>query len=237
MAYKCADVNSLVEKILYVLDYPDKTRQRVRTAKEYVLKNFKPENYSGKIESRLKQIKGTKIESCHSVQALFGIDFLVEAMQREFERKDAELAAIRNEIGKKDAERDVHIVKLNQALNEREGQIDNLDQALAERNAQIRELNHVANVQDDRIRTRDQLLHNRELELNSLTAELGRITSSRSWKVTMLFRFVSRVLRGDWTAVRASIASRRNGKGNSIVIEEKASANKDVDGKDDAQTP
>jgi hypothetical protein len=94
------------------MDHPDKTRQRVQAAKEYVLKNFNPGNYSGKIESRLKQIKGTKIETSHSVQALFSVDFLADALQGEFERRDAEIA-----------ERERQIASLNQAVVERDGQI------------------------------------------------------------------------------------------------------------------
>jgi len=112
LAYKCADEHSLVEKLLFVMDHPDKTRQRVQAAKEYVLKNFNPGNYSGKIESRLKQIKGTKIETSHSVQALFSVDFLADALQGEFERRDAEIA-----------ERERQIASLNQAVVERDGQI------------------------------------------------------------------------------------------------------------------
>jgi hypothetical protein len=86
---------------------------------------------------------------------------------------------------------------------------------------------HIVN-QDERIRTLEQLLNNPELALNALTAELGRITSSRSWKMTRPFRFAGRLLRGDWTAVQASIASLRKGKGNSFIIEEETSANKGV---------
>ena len=155
LAYQCADEYSLYEKLLFVMDHPDKTRQRVKIAKEYVLKNFNPENYSGKIESRLKQIKGTPIKPCRSVQELFGIDFLVEALQGEFERKDTELAATRNELTEKVAERD--------------GQIANLNQTVVGLNQTIAECDHA---------------------LSSLTDELGRIKSSRSWKLTMPLRFI-----------------------------------------------
>jgi glycosyltransferase involved in cell wall biosynthesis len=133
------------------------------------------------------------------------------------------------------AERDGQITSRNQAvaerdaaIAERDGQIASLNQNVAERDTQIRELKNVASEQDERIRALDQILNKRELALNSLTAELGRITSSRSWKLTMPLRFAGRLLRGDWFAVQASIHSLRNAKGNSFASEEETSTNKDV---------
>ena len=105
--------------------------------------------------------------------------------------------------------------------------------------AQLQQMIHLRDSQivnqDERIRTLDQSLNNRELALNSLTAELGRMTSSHSWKVTMPFRFAGRLLRGDWTAVQASLHALRSGKSNSFVIEDETSTIKDVIGKDEAQ--
>jgi glycosyltransferase involved in cell wall biosynthesis len=83
---------------------------------------------------------------------------------------------------------------------------------------------------------RDAAVVERDVQIASLTAELGRITSSRSWKVTMPLRFVGRVLQGDWAAVQASIVSLRNAKKNLFVTEEETSANKDVIWKDEAST-
>jgi FkbM family methyltransferase len=125
LAYKCTDEHSLVEKLLFVMDHPDKTRQRVKTAKEYVLKNFNRENYSGKIEFRLRQIKGLKIKDNHSMQALLSVDFLIDALQDEFERKDAA--------------RDGQIASLNQIILERDVKIASLNQVMAERDVQIAE--------------------------------------------------------------------------------------------------
>jgi len=133
LAYKCADEHSLVEKLLFVMDHPDKTKQRVKTAKEYVLKNFSPENYSGKIESRLKQLKGKKIETSHSVQVLFGFDFLVDAMRIEFERKDAEISTMRNEL----AERDAQIAEFKEDNYPRGEWALGLDRQLKEARAKI----------------------------------------------------------------------------------------------------
>jgi len=37
------------------------------------------------------------------------------------------------------------------------------------------------------------------------TTELQRVLRSRSWRLTMPLRFVSKLVRGDWIAVQASI--------------------------------
>jgi len=145
-----------------------------------------------------------------------------------------ELANNVNILNQTLAERDGQIASLNLAVTERDGQIANLNLAVTERDVQIRELKIVASGQDERIRALDQTLNKRELALNSSTAELGRIISSRSWKVTKPLRFAGRFLRRDWAAVRASILSFRNAKGNSFVTEEETSANKDVILKDGA---
>lgn len=73
----------------------------------------------------------------------------------------------------------------------------NLNQALAERDGQIASLN--------------QAVAERDLALSSLTAERGRIKSSRSWKLTMPLRFAGSLLRGDWTTIRKYLSRSKGG--------------------------
>lgn len=162
VAYKCADEHSLVEKLLFVMDYPDKTKQRVRTVKEYVLANFGPENYSGKIESRLKQLKGKKIETNRCVQALFGFDLLIDALQGEFERKDAEIVTMRNELSERD--------QLVKVLTE---QVEKMGTVAANHNEQIAGLQFLADEYKEALRT------------------IEEIRDSLSWRITVPMRYIS----------------------------------------------
>ncbi|MGA3085905.1 MAG: methyltransferase domain-containing protein [Thermodesulfobacteriota bacterium] len=141
-------------------------------------------------------------------QALAEHDEQIVNLNQAVNESDDQIAGLNQAL----AEHDAQIVNLNQALIERNSHIVNLIQALNECDVQIHEYKNIASRQDERIRALDQILHKRELALNSLTAELGRIISSRSWKVTKPLRFAGRILRGDWAAVRASIHSRRNAK-------------------------
>ncbi len=84
LAYNCADEHNLAEKLLFVMDCPEKTYQRVKQARKYVLEKFAPENYSGKIESRLRKIKGLKIKNDRNMQELLCHDAMSTAFQRQF---------------------------------------------------------------------------------------------------------------------------------------------------------
>lgn len=89
LAYKCADEHDLVEKLLFLIEHPDKTAQRVKMAKEYILDKFDSRNYSGKIESCLRRIKSIKLNKSHNLQTIFGIDFWVDVL-RSVSAKDDE---------------------------------------------------------------------------------------------------------------------------------------------------
>ena len=167
LAYPCGDVQRLAEKLIFVIDHPDKTKQRVKAAKEYVSKKFTPGSYSGKIESRLKRIKGAEIKPHHSVMTLLSAAALVDAFLAEFGRKNAEFFEARDELANRNGqivglnkavaerdcqnaglrqqidERDVQIVKFNQAIVKRDAQNASLIQGIAERDGQIVKLNQI----------------------------------------------------------------------------------------------
>ena len=84
LAYNCADEHNLAEKLLFVMDYPEKTYQRVKQAIKYVREKFTPENYSGKIESRLRKIKGLKIKNERNIRELLCHDAMLATFQRQF---------------------------------------------------------------------------------------------------------------------------------------------------------
>jgi len=73
--------------------------------------------------------------------------------------------------------------QLQQDISMRDQKIANLNQAVTERDGQIARLN--------------QMVNDLERRIMLLTAELDLITSSRSWKITMPLRFISRLLRGE----------------------------------------
>ena len=79
-------------------------------------------------------------------------------------------------------------------------------QALADRDAQIQLSIRLLLNGMPRLRLSIRLLAERVLALSLLTAELGRIKSSFSWKLTMPFRFANRLLRGYWDGIRKHLS-------------------------------
>lgn len=85
------------------------------------------------------------------------------------------------------------LAKLSQAVAEREGQITSLSQAMTEYEGQINSLSQAVAERDEKIviLTQDVAEH---------AIFIQRLITSNSWRITKLFRWFARLLRGDFEA-------------------------------------
>jgi uncharacterized coiled-coil protein SlyX len=124
------------------------------------------------------------------------INYFVALGLRQLER--FELNELKQQIG-----------NLNQTVTAGNGQIAGLNQALTERDGQIAGLNQTLTERDGQIAGLNQAVAERDFALSSLTAELGRIKSSLSWKLTMRLRFADRLLRRYWTVIKKPLSRKQ----------------------------
>ncbi|MXS80104.1 hypothetical protein ABF86_04890 [Nitrosomonas sp. GH22] len=85
-------------------------------------------------------------------------------------------------------ERDSQITDLNRAITERDSQITDLNRAITERDSQITDLNRAITECNGQIKSLNLIVADRNATIQS-------IFQSTSWKITSLFRAISRLLR------------------------------------------
>lgn len=96
-------------------------------------------------------------------------------------------------------ERDVEVDSLQQILQERDKQIDSLRQVLQDRDKQIDSLQQVLQEREGQIKTINSTLAERDRHIEDINSALiaaestvNNILSSRSWRITKIFRLLMR---------------------------------------------
>lgn len=99
-------------------------------------------------------------------------------------------------------EQSQQIIALGQTIDALIIEKDTYKQAMVERDV-------ISNEQTQQINRLNQAIAERDVAISAITNELHTILSSRSWKITGLYRQLGRVIRGDWAVIRSQ-AEKKN---------------------------
>jgi len=178
----------LAEKIVAVIHDPHKTAKRIEKAREYVLKTFSKENFSGRIETCLWTLKTeSRKNAFKSVQNLLSQQIPFEFLTQRLGDSFSLTTSLYEELDK------VHqqIAGLNHLLSERDGQIAEINKIIVERNCQVETLNQAVSELGIQMTGLNQVIAERD----AAVALVEKMYFSRSWRITRPFRLTARLFR------------------------------------------
>jgi GT2 family glycosyltransferase len=125
-------------------------------------------------------------------QSLLGGAGQLDALRTTLAARDDELDKLRNALSARDGELD----ELRTALRARDGALESFGQRLAATTGEVLTLRRALTMREGQM-----------AEYANRSALLDRLLASRSMRMTRPFRFVGRLLRGEWSLVLAGLRS------------------------------
>jgi len=181
LLYEPGDYNQLADKIEYLIDNPNKTKELVENGYEFVNKTFTKNNFGGKIYRLLLNLKQKAVpETSFSNLNLEG-PALLDSLLAAAGCKDQKITTLITELGSSLKLKDSQITELTDSLQNRDTQI-------TERDTQIAGLKNS-------LQEKEAQISEKEIQINSLEFQIQQIQQSILMQLAKRYdRIMERVL-------------------------------------------